>query len=239
MHIVYIPLNKLSFDTSVLQFKSRMRHKHDNLRQSIVSNGLLNPLRVTPHKKGFSILDGKKRLQVLKTLAKSGYTGQILTKIPCVIDNLFPKAVSEVVEADRPALLKDAELAHLILSHVRKSMPLPYIAQTFDCDISVVESCIKLPRLHAKVLKAFYDGTISLEQAAALATLSNPKAQWNLLLQLGPFVSDTKVLQAIRAGETVIDLPDGEIVILPSRAPSHSEFDSSTQVRFSTKTVAA
>ena len=244
MQIIYIPLKALSSDTGLLQFSKRSGQKLDKLRHSIVENGLLNPLRVTPNKNKFSVLDGKKRLQVLKALAKSnarsGPLSYALTKIPCIVETFTPAKRASNAVAQRPLLLSAPELAHLILVQVRKSVPLNYIAQRYECDKAVVLDCLKLPSLNKKVLKAFYDGTVSLEQAAALATIPNPKAQWDLLLQLGPFVSNNNILKAIRDGETVLDLPDGNVVILPSRKRlGSSEFDSQIHNRLDKKTIAA
>jgi len=238
MHIVYISLKSLSSDTGLLSFSKSGDQKLDTLRHSLTANGLLNPLRVTPHKKKFLVVDGKKRLKAIKLLARTG--AQSFSKIPCVIDTFDSSINTETAPKDRPALLSAAELAHLILTQVRKSVPLNYIAQRYECDMHVVRKCLRLPGLHVKVLKAFYDGTISLEQASALSHIPNPKAQWNLLLQLGPFASDRRILKAIINGETVLDLPDGNTIILPSRLPTEiSEFDSPTHNRFHKETIAA
>lgn len=244
MQITYIPLKALSSESGLLQFTKRSGQKLDKLRHSIVENGLLHPLRVTPNRKKFSVLDGKKRLQVLKALSRStahsASCGHALTKIPCILETFESAEGLSPVQPDRPLLLSAPELAHLILVQARKNVPLSYIAQRYECEKTMVLDCLTLPSLNKKVLKAFYDGIVTLEQAAALSTIPNPKAQWDLLLQLGPFVSNTTILKAIRDGETVLDLPDGNIIILPSRKRlGASEFDSPAHNCLHKKTIAA
>jgi len=43
------------------------------------------------------------------------------------------------------------------------------------------------------------------------ATLPNPKSQWDLLIQLGPFASDKDIIAAISKGETVIETKTGNV----------------------------
>lgn len=83
--------------------------------------------------------------------------------------------------------------------------------------MSVIEDCLSLRNLHPEVLLHFNKGAVSLEQAAALATIGNMTAQLNLLHQLGPFVSNIEIIAAIKSGATVVELDEGNIIFLPSR----------------------
>ena len=56
-----------------------------------------------------------------------------------------------------------------------------------------------------------------MEQARAFATLPNMDAQDNLLIALGPFANAPDILTAIRQGETVLDIGDDNVLILPSK----------------------
>jgi len=96
-------------------------------------------------------------------------------------------------------------------------------ANKFQCSPVIVQQTQSLETLHPKLQDAFTSGAINLEQAAAFATLfatlPNPKSQWDLLIQLGPFASDKDIIAAISKGETVIETKTGNVIILPSRAP--------------------
>ena len=59
----------------------------------------------------------------------------------------------------------------------------------------------------------------SIAQARAFASLPNMDSQDQLLLALGPFADAPDILKAIENGETVIEMGDDNIIILPSRDP--------------------
>ncbi|RKQ69226.1 ParB/RepB/Spo0J family partition protein [Litorimonas taeanensis] len=225
-----LPLKSLTAETSITLFKSKPRTDIKELIASISTDGLFNPLIVIKKKNKYEVLDGKKRLRALKALAKSPRFTRALHKIPCVITEVDALQV-EALQPSRPSLMREAELAHAVLSDINMHKPWDKIAKRFDCDIKLVSDISTLPRLNPKVLKCFNDAAINLDQAAALATIPNPKAQWELLLQLGPFVSNSKIIEAIKSGETVIELPDDNILIVPSRNPEpDSNFGRSNSV---------
>lgn len=213
MTIVYIPVKQLTLGLGLVQSKRETCARLASLKNSILKDGLLNPLIVVKRRNKYFILDGKKRFQSIKALLKSKTHSRALKHIPCILEQDTLKAA----EAKRPVLMSDPELAHAIITEAKRGTSHPYISQRFDCDISVVEDAVSLTKLHLNVLQCFNNQTISLEQAAAFASIPNPTAQWDLLLQLGPFVSDEKIIEAIKTGQTVIDLPDDNTLILPSR----------------------
>jgi len=81
--------------------------------------------------------------------------------------------------------MSEPELAHVISNDLRRGVSKPYIAERFDCALSTITDVETLANLHDKVMKCFNDCSITLNQAAAFATIPNKKAQWDLLLQLG------------------------------------------------------
>lgn len=219
MTALFLPLKALTADAPFLRFRSRFAAQVSSIKQSIARDGLFNPLVVIKKNKKFEVVDGKKRLQALKALSKSPLFSRALTKIPCILKDL---SASESCSSanDRPSLMTEAELAEAILIESQKGTTNTQMSDRFNCSLEIVEDASTLHALGPKVRKCFADGSINLKQAAALATIPNPAAQWNLLLHLGPFVSDKAIIEAIRNGETVIELPNDNILIVPSRSPS-------------------
>ena len=160
------------------------------------------------------VLDGKKRLKAIRKLAKSSRFGRSMAKIPCIVQEA--NEIQPVI-ATRPILLSGPELAHQNILAAQTGISTVSMAQRFECDLSVVDDCISLTKLNPELLMHFNNGVISLEQAAAFSTIDNMKAQMDLLYQLGPFVSDMEIIASIKAGSTVLELSDDNIIILPSR----------------------
>ena len=214
MAIVMIALKDLIINNKISAISRRPHNTIKRIKSSIEQDGLLNPLMVIRQKNKYVVIDGKKRLIALRALARSKLFQRALGKVPCLVD--VPSAVSH--ERRRPILLTAPELAHKIIVETGAGISPVAVAQRYDCDYGVVEDAMLLPRLHPEILMAFNNGAISLSQAAAFAALDNLQAQWSLLLQLGPFVSNTEIMAAIKSGEAVIDLPNGEVIIMPSRS---------------------
>lgn len=184
--------------------------------ERITSVGLLNPLLVSRKGGGFEIVDGRKRFFALRKLARAKALPRTLHKVPCYINDNMPMGM---IERDRPALMSEQELAHHIIRAGREGANRDAIMQTYDCSATVVGQARALGSLHPKLMLAFINGTLDLAQSAALATLPSQDAQWNLLVELGPFAKVPEIIAAIADGTTVLDLPNGETMILPSRAP--------------------
>lgn len=214
MTMMLIPLKDLTALDNVQRFSARRRRELDPIKRSITNDGLLNPLIVMKQSGHYQVIDGKKRLQVIRQLVKTKKQTRALNKIPCVIQETPSHVISE---PSRPMLLSGPELAHAIITQMDLGHPPVSVAQRFECGINVVEDAMSLKSLHPTMLTHFNNKAITLEQASAFATIPNPEAQLSLLLQLGPFVSNMDIIEAIKSGETVIEVPNGDVVILPSR----------------------
>ena len=215
MTVSMIELRHLITSDRMTVFPKKTVRGFASIKNSIEKDGLLNPLIVVKQKGKYLVIDGKKRLLALRALAKSKLFRRALYKVPCIVDN-----TDQVnAEPDRPTLLSGPELAHKIISMVESGISPVTVAQRYECSMSVIEDSLALRRLHPEILLCFNNNTLSLEQAAAFATIDNISAQWSLLLQIGPFMSNTDIIAAIKAGAAVLDLPSGEVIILPSRTP--------------------
>jgi len=234
MSVALLPLKSLIGDLKLISFSSRPT-SFQTLKNSIIRDGLLNPLIVIKFKNKYKVIDGKKRLSVLRRLSKCRSFTRSLHKVPCIIETAVSKAR---FERPRPLLMSEPELAHAISQSLAQGLSHAHISQRFDCDSNTVEDVETLKSLSPKLLKCFNDQTLSLSQAVAFATIPNERAQWDLLLQLGPFLSNKDIIKAIKRGDTVLELPDDNVLIIPSRKPSH-QIKNSVQYMNSQKTAEA
>ena len=243
MHTKLLPLKALSAAPMNLTVFTKPRSQNlDGLRRSIEKDGLLYPLVVMKEGAKYLVIDGKKRLKVIRKLAKSKLYNRSSAKIPCIVQDAHQ--ITPVLNR-RPTLLTGPELAHEIIVAAQSRASHVSIAQRFECDLGVVEDCISLTKLHPEMLMHFNNKAISLEQAAAFATIENMTAQLNLLHQLGPFVSDAEIIASIKAGATVLEISEDNIIFLPTRgrptgrAPQIKEFGNNSQAMETNLFIAA
>lgn len=215
MTLIAIPQDALCLKTE-FGFSLSQRNSIEEMCQSIASVGLLNPLIVTQDKGRYVIVDGKKRFHAIKKLARRNKLPRTLNKVPCLLTGDAPIAGAS---AEKPMLLSEQDLVHEILCADRKGATYSEITARLDCSDKIITQARSLSRLNPKLMLAFINGTINLAQAAALSTLPNHQAQWDLLVNLGPFVTEPEIIAAIAKGDTVLKLPNGDTMILPSRAP--------------------
>lgn len=213
-----LPITTLSFSDIALP-KAKMafvKSKADihRLAKRILRDGLLNPIWVKKSASGFIVVDGGKRLAAMKLLQKAGCLPRSLSRIPCVITDA---PLAETPDFGRPTLKTDAELADAIMTASKSGHSAAQIASRYDCQQQTIGYALSLPRLHAQILDYFQSGHLNLEQAAAFATIENTDSQWRLLQELGPFTHAKDVIAAILAGESVVIMPDGNVMIMPSR----------------------
>lgn len=182
----------------------------------ILSTGLLNPIVVrlasgSASKSPYEVVDGLKRLKAILFLKKMGRLPRALTSVPCTTD------ATQTSERAIPVMLSEAELSREITRRIALGATKETLTAQFECAPYVFDQIVSLEFLNPKIKACFYDGHLSLEQAAAFATFPNPAAQWRLMEQLGPFVNSQSILSQLTSENLLVDLPDGDVLILPSR----------------------
>ena len=80
-----------------------------------------------------------------------------------------------------------------------------------------IKDLLSIALLSPRLKQAYFGGSLSTEQARAFATLPNMEAQDSLLMALGPFANAPEILSAIKQGDTVLNMGDDNVIILPSR----------------------
>lgn len=160
----------------------------------------------------YRIVDGTKRLLAIKYLKATGLLPRSLEKVPCIEQDNQPANISRL-----PRLLSEAELARLVRQALRNGQSAYEVADLYECKIEDVEKMQSLTFLHPKVRAAFDKGDLNLAQAATFASFTNPDAQWRVLQQLGPFAKSKEIMNCLSSGQTMLELPGGDMLVLPSR----------------------
>jgi len=189
----------------------------DDVRQietSIARHGLLNPLIVMQRGKRFIIVDGKKRLAALRRMRFTGTLPRSLVNVPYIL-------VEDKNAASKSGmgLLSNQERFSEVSRLREQGLSVTQIATTLYVSNQCVRDLISIGMLSPRLRQAYFGGTISTAQARAFASLPNMEAQDSLLIALGPFADAPEILKAIESGETVLDMGDDNVIILPSRRP--------------------
>ena len=188
------------------------------IEASIARHGLLNPLIVMQRGKRFIIVDGKKRLAALRRMRFAGTLPRSLINVPYILveaENATPGNISE----NPMGLLSNRERFTEVANLRKQGLSVTQIASTLYVSNQCVKDLISIGMLSPRLRQAYFGGTISTAQARAFASLPNMEAQDSLLIALGPFADAPEILKAIENGETVIDMGDDNVIILPSRRP--------------------
>jgi ParB-like chromosome segregation protein Spo0J len=200
--------------TSRILFGERLKQVIQ-IQNSIAAHGLLNPLIVMRRGAKLIVVDGKKRLAALRRMRFAGELPRSLVDVPYIL-------VSET-EFERPShipamsLLSNQERYTEVVKLRKKGFGLMEIAAKLYISKDCVKDLLRVSLLSPRLKRAFFGGTISTAQARAFATLPNMEAQDQLLIALGPFANVPEILKAIESGETVINMDEENIIILPSR----------------------
>lgn len=191
-----------------------------DLAEHIAAHGLLNPVLIHMDGAKVSIIDGQKRIAALIYLRQTRRLSPIMSDVPC---EYLPASVLPFPKCPAPPQRWSAsEFAHFVWDEAARGTSLSQIAKTLYCDIASIAKAASLTALHPDLLNLYKLGHLSLAQSAALATIPYKKAQYDLLIQLGPFVESEAIIQKIADNETALELPNGDVLILPSRAPRTS-----------------
>lgn len=182
------------------------------IQDSIAAHGLLNPLIVMQRGHKLIIVDGKKRLAALRRMSFSGTLPRSLVNVPYIL-------VSEAEDHKGlpMSLLSNQERYEEVVKLRQKGLGLMEIATELYISKNCVKELLRIALLSPRLRKAYFGGTITMDQARAFSTLPSLEAQDQLLIALGPFANAPDILKAIEAGETVINMEDDNVIILPSR----------------------
>lgn len=218
MAIMTLPQSAIAYPHLTLTNTPKVIH----MAKAIATDGLLNPIIVAKTQTGaqttgpdaYRVIDGGKRLCAITLLKRANRLPRSLHLVPCL-----EKSSETQPASSRPALKSDQEFVRAICAAYKTGTHKPALMARFDCTAIAVDQALSLNNLHKQIMDYFVSGHLSLEQAAAFATLPNREAQWTLLQDLGPFAHAVDVISAILGGETVLALPNGEHMILPSRTP--------------------
>jgi hypothetical protein len=212
LHINTAKLVDFRAPTSRILFGDRLK-AIKNMQRSILAHGLLNPIIVMQREDKLIVVDGKKRLAALRRLRFAGALPRSLVNVPYIL------AEAADAPTEMMALLSHRERFEKVVNLRRSGLGLMEIA----AELYITKQCIKdllgITLLSPRLRQAYFGGTISTAQARAFATLPNMDAQDSLLIALGPFAAAPDILTAIQAGETVLDMGDDTVIILPSRRP--------------------
>ena len=184
------------------------------IEASIVQHGLLNPLIVMKRGKKLVIVDGKKRLAALRRMRFAGELPRSLVNVPYIL-------IDQKADYERGvmSLLSNRERFEEVVKLRRSGFGLMEIAAELYISKNCVKDLLRIALLSPRLRQAYFGGTITIDQARAFASLPSMDSQDQLLIALGPFADAPEILEAIESGETVIDMGDDNVIILPSRRP--------------------
>lgn len=198
--LVNIPLNKLT------QFAGNVRKTQnkgfiDELAASIKAHGLQQNLVVKAEGKKFAVVAGGQRLKALLQLAKDGEI-KPAHPVPCMIanGNLDPSEIS-LLENVLRANMHPADEFEAFRDLVDKGVPVADIAARFGVTDTVVMQRLKLARVSDKVLKAYRDERLTLQQVMAFTVSDDHEAQDKVLENLRPGHGSGAIREALTENE--------------------------------------
>lgn len=187
------------------------------IQNSIATHGLLNPLIVMQRGNKLVVVDGKKRLAALRRMRFAGTLPRSLVNVPYILIDQ-----KENYQHDTMSLLSNRERFEEVLKLRQKNLGLMEIAAKLYISKNCVKDLLRIALLSPRLRQAYFGGTITIDQARAFATLPHVDTQDQLLIALGPFANAPEILHAIETGETVINMDEDNVIILPSRQPMTS-----------------
>ena len=204
-------LNDLRAPTNRILFGERLKDVVQ-IQKSIVAHGLLNPLIVMQRGNKLVVVDGKKRLAALRRMRFAGELPRSLVNVPYIlVEN------DQTYQRSAMSLLSNRERFEEVIKLRKKGLGLMEIASELYISKNCVKDLLRIALLSPRLRQAYFGGTITLDQARAFSTLPNMDDQDQLIIALGPFVNAPEILEAIEAGETMINMDEENVIIIPSR----------------------
>ena len=156
----------------------------DELKQSIMENGVIQPITVRKADEGFELIAGERRLRAVQELGFS--------QIPAFVmnidseDKMLELALVENIQRED---LNPIELAKAY-QRLQKEYGLTHeaVAQKVGKDRATVTNFIRLLKLPRKIQNSLHSGQISMGHARALMGLPSPSEQikmWKKIIKQG------------------------------------------------------
>jgi len=184
------------------------------LEISIFNHGLLNPLIVNVTEGGLVVIEGRKRLMAIRRLKVAGKLPRDLHRIPYV------EIGEHVALSNEPlALLSNRDKFMEVGRLHTQGCSIREIASRLYTPVQTIRELLSVAKLSRKLQTEFLTGHLTLKQARAFATLPNTEAQDALMQVLGPFAQEPEIIRSIYSGETVLNIDNEDVIILPSRKP--------------------
>ncbi len=191
------------------------------IERSIAQFGLMMPIVVSKSQNQLVVIDGKKRLAAIRRMIFAGTLPRSLHAIPYIF-------VKEAKNTDFHAasVLSAYDIYDAVMSLKSKGFDLDDIAdKLYLCRRSVID-IMSLSRLCTPIRKAFFNNTLSFQQARLYAAMPDEDEQIAVLTALGPFAEPEAIIKAIRQGEfeTVCEqfaLPENNVVTIPKSVQNY------------------
>jgi ParB family chromosome partitioning protein len=152
----------------------------DELKKSILENGLIQPITVRRNNKQFELISGERRLRASKEIG--------LKEIPAYIINVNTKeamialALIENVQREDLNAIEVAKTYRRLM--VECNMTQEEIAEKVGKERSTITNFMRLLKLPDRIQQGLIDGEIAAGHARALLGLSDETAQLNLFRKI-------------------------------------------------------
>lgn len=197
-----IPLSKLTaWDGNVRRTDSDKGL--DELIASIEAHGVLQSLVVKKAARGkYSIIAGRRRYMALSALAESGKIAPD-APVPCrIVPGSADSAEISLTENVVRAPMHPADQFEAFRALVDDGHSVADIAARFGISETAVKQRLKLARVSSKVMEAYREGELTLEQVQAFTVTDDQEAQERVFEDLGDSDADD-----IRDALTEQDIP--------------------------------
>lgn len=172
-----IPLSKLKADKTI-NVRKTGGQKIEDLAASIRGNGLLQNLGVVPSGTGYSVVYGGRRLRALKLLAKEGALPETLAAgIPCQVLADTEAHEASLAENTIREAMHPLDQFKAFQELVDAGQDVAEVAARFGVTELVVRQRMRLARVSEKLLRAYGDGEMTLEQLQAFAVVDDHERQ--------------------------------------------------------------
>lgn len=147
----------------------------------------------------------------------SGERPTSLQTIPYVIINTFRQRRLDLGQEFLP-LLNNGEKYNLVMDMRDAGLDLSEISTELHVSKNFVHKVAKIGNLSADLQMAFLNDVLTEEQVRTFASIPNLKARTKLLEMPGPYIEASSVIEVLQSGETVIEIDQENVLVLPSRS---------------------